>query len=386
MQPSIHASYFGACSEGKNMAVFNDNVVIDGVSTPNVYGEPIEWDDFGYIGQGELFVDPADEVNLVASLEDDWYIGSLVFGGDGNLSVVFNDSNDGGNRDIDMLRFVGSSEDFELNLTTTRIRVISGGDGGNHTIRLGAERTSMIELFGGTNNIYLGDRDVESVSLGDGDDYVEGSNLGGVRALVTRGGNDEVIVKDRGFDSIRMGDGNDTLEAGNGFINYVEMGEGNDTVTLGAGGAGSIQLGSGVSSITTGTGFVEFIGSWGDGAKTVVANGGVGAMRLSDEGDTVTLNSTTDFVNMIDLKNGDNTVNVSSNVNFGVVRANDGNDTIQLGANANANDLNLSGGNNIYRIDDGRANSVVSYQGDDTLRIYSGRAESVNLGRCNLRP
>lgn len=205
------------------------NATFDGSTAASLLEgqDPVNFYD-GFMGYYSPYEsNPANR--LVANIDfsgSDWTVATMRFGDASSTNLTrIHDIDDGANRRIDWLSLGFNSE---VDLTTTRVRQLTGWDGDMHDVTLGGGgSTWSVALFAKENIVKTGD--------------------GFVHSIVT-GGKDTIIISDAGADSVKTGDGNAKVTA-NGFVELIHTGDGKDVVILGEQGAGYVKTGDGNDKI-----------------------------------------------------------------------------------------------------------------------------------------
>ena len=143
----------------------NQNITLNGVDPFTVFGNTYTWYNQGITAVyfGDDNATGANSLSLTLAGAP-WKIGHLDFYNTTafGFNTVLTDTNDGVARRIDWLTLQDNGN-ATITLYNTRVRYISGGDGGNVTLTLGGQPTTTVELWGTTNNVTLGSGQVQAV-------------------------------------------------------------------------------------------------------------------------------------------------------------------------------------------------------------------------------
>jgi hypothetical protein len=329
---------------GGKMAILTENAILDGVNDFSLFGDQYTWWD-GYRSAVDTWGGDGPDTKVFAlTFAGSWTIQMLRISGDFALTNIV-DLDDGGQREIELLRV--------------------GGMGG--TVTLGATAVDIFRARSGDGNVTLnlGSGDVDTIALGGGDNRVSGG-FGYIGSLSAGNGNDTVTLQG-GADQISLGAGNNSITTGSAFVGAITMyskpGDVN-TITIGTGGVRSVGVSNGRDTVTLLDGaFVE-------------------QLNLGENNDRLTLRGTAS-INQADVGSGVNVVSVGAG-NINALTAYSGNDTVTL-TTGSVQSAALGGGNNVLRVGDGFVGTVIAYQGNDTLNVDSGRIQTLSLGDGNNR-
>ncbi len=208
-----------------------------------------------FMGYYSAYNDKADDL-LKANVKltgADWTVKTMRFSAAFDNLTIIKDMNGSSGRRIDYLE-LGMNSDVDL--ISTRAKIIIGWDGDKHDVKLGTSGKSIIAIkLDARENIVTtaGDR-VAMIETGwYGSGKAAGDTIsigqGGAGSIFTQDGADKITTTSGFVATIRSGDGNDRITTGTGWVESISAGEGNDIVKLGSGGAGQVLLYSGNDKI-----------------------------------------------------------------------------------------------------------------------------------------
>jgi Ca2+-binding RTX toxin-like protein len=394
-------SYSGAAFEGGYiMPTTILNATFNGVNPATALSGSVPFDN-GFMGYYSQYLSGAAN-DLIANISltgTNWTVATMRFGAQSNdMQVNITDQNGGAGRSINYLKL---GQDSDVNLMTTRIRFIEGGDGDLHDITLGAGSVNSINI-GATNNLVTtGDGYVGNIEIWRGSAQININ--GGAGAVNTASGDDNLVVDGGNLNAASLHGGDDTVIARNGSdisrviissgnnditvqdssrIRSLDLDNGNNTITLlDTSRISTIEMNRGENTITSANGHIKSIYSFnasndvtlGDGgasqiafssdtqqSHTIVSDGWVGSIQTSDRGSTA---------------DDDQTSDVTLNYYAGTVQLGSGNDTVTTG-DFFVNYINTSRGDDLVTIGSGGAGLVALGNGDDTVRVRAAGAEN----------
>jgi Ca2+-binding RTX toxin-like protein len=309
---------------------------------------------------------------------------NALFSGEGKISYAA--AATGSNEAINALTTGANTLDYRLKTAAARV-VVNTGSGAdvvttglsNDTVTTGAGNDTLVLTgngagTGGNDILALGaghDRLLSGAVANDGNNVIQagGGNdtidlaWGGVIAL-----GDNFITDSGGADSIVAGSGNDTILSGD-----------SDDTILGGAGADSMGAGAGNDRLLFGNG--EF-----EAADTITGGGGVNAIRLLADGQTI---SDAAFANKTRLQsfttaNGPNVITFGANaMALGLVSITGGSGADTLNAAVQTTALTILGGDGDDQITAGSAaDSIDCGDGNDVVNANSGN-DTVIAGNGN---
>lgn len=221
------------------MANVNGNITLnfDGVTSFKVDGHLFQWGT-KYLQYVDLYA-PATPVKTVTlNFSSFWTMNTLDLSG--NIRAVIKDLDDTANRAIKILDLTGAVGTNVIELKSTSINHLLGGDGVEQ-VTLGNGYYQSIQLGNGNNVLKTGVANVETVTMGSGNDAITVGS-GYIVSLVAGGGNNTVTVGTGEVEFLFTGSQVDKVTTSTGYVGLIDTGRGADTVTLGSGGAGSVVL------------------------------------------------------------------------------------------------------------------------------------------------
>lgn len=387
----------------------------------------------GFLGYYSAY-DTTPNANLIANADlvgSNWTVAAMRFGADGTNTTKLTDSDSGSGRRIDYLR-LGQNSDVDL--VSTRVKFIEGGDGAKHDIQLGSQFTNSINIGADLNIVktasgYLGNLEVWNgrgvVTVNGGAGAIRLGNLndrvivdgGNVKSVSFRGGEDRLILKngaivenvnassgdfigrlqgDSRVASMRIDSGNADIEmTGNSRIFSLKLDHGNNTVTTEGGfletfysfdSNNTVRLGT-AGNTSGGAGQVQFSSGSGEAfSHTIVAHGYLGMLSTQDTGSDATDDQSTDvtinyFAGALLLGNGDDTVKTGDYF-VETISTSGGNDSVGVGAGG-ANFIGTGKGTDTVTTGSGEVEAIRTGDGDDTVTTGSGFVQSVSTGDGN---
>ncbi|MDK3072977.1 hypothetical protein QO034_07640 [Sedimentitalea sp. JM2-8] len=273
------------------------NVTFDGVNAvPRLPGSTsVSWYDAGgrqTIDRYSVFVEAPDDLDATLNFTgSNWRIRTLQVAGDDHITR-FVDLDNGAGREIEYLNLGYNSE---VDLTSTKVRYMSGWDGQLHDITLGPQNdwirwinlgadvnkldTSVgwiggidvyrgraeitvrgeagtINLTGSDDLLVVNGGHVKSATLGNGDGTVIVRNGGRITSLEDFGGTGDVrVLNNSRLDSFRGGEGDVNIALkGTGRAESIRVYNGDFTFSSENGVVQSIYTSGGSSDLTVGSG------------------------------------------------------------------------------------------------------------------------------------
>lgn len=203
------------------------------------------------------------------------------------------------------INYLNLGNSWEVNLISTRIGYINGGDGGDHNITLSLANTRPINLYGNKNTINTGSGYVGAIET----EKYTGLNISrDVGSLKTRGdarvklaGNVDLIELREGDHDLRLKTGfavklnfsmdvlkvqNNTIEVDVFYGGRIDFCEGNSAGTAivmeGRGRVRKTDTYAGTNDIATGDRWIARINSRETENTIHISTGGIGSMAISD--------------------------------------------------------------------------------------------------------
>ncbi|MDU9003416.1 hypothetical protein [Sedimentitalea todarodis] len=375
------------------------NPVFDG-STPVVRlpGQPdVTWDiSSGFMGYYSAFNGtPADPLIANVSLTgSNWTVAAMRFGASASNTTNITDSAGGSNRRIDYLK-LGDNSDVDL--ISTRVRYIDGGEGARHDIQLGSGNTDSVNLGADKNFVITGSGYVGNIDIWNGrgiititgnagsvDTHsrndritVDGGNLS---YAIVQGGADTVMVQNGGYlGTVSDSSGRGTFTvSGDSSIQTLNAQDGNKTVTMNdTSRIQQMRLGNGDHTVTTADRWVDSLVTWDSSNTVTIGTGGIASMVFySENGEThtITANGYVGSLDTTDRRNDpddDQGADVTLNTFAGSIRLGNGDDTVQTGDGESGwvELISTFGGNDVVTLGSGGAGAVHASRGDDRINV-----------------
>jgi hypothetical protein len=352
-------------------------LTLDGKTDFNTLWGTSSWDraqdsdtnTFGELGHVGIYGSNDNETLVTTTLLDgfNWNIQAIIFGAAYDNKAIITDLNDGAERDIGYLK-LGNNSDVDL--ISTRVRFIEGGNGDLHDIILGSANTKAVELNAATNIVTTGSGYVASILTKGNDTITIGS--GGASMVNVGGGNNTITTTSNYVSTIIIeGTGTNTVDLGSAGIDALELSKGTNTVYTGSGHVTSIfAYGGATNDITVGTGTVDQI-RFSQGAHSITATEGesgeqgyIGSILVYGGETDLTLGS--GGAGSVQLGGGSDTVITGSGW-VGQIKTGDGDDAITIGSGG-IEMLHSGNGDDVITVN-GSFESILAGYGDDTIII-----------------
>lgn len=339
------------------------NATFDGVADVNrLAGQSDVSFDAGFMGYYSVYHPTVGDYFLanVDLTGSDWTVAAMRFGADFNNKTVLQDLDAGTGRRIDLLK-LGQNSDVDL--ISTQVRYMYGGDGQKHDVTLGSSDTVSVDLYAAVNLVTTGSGFVGSIVTGGNDTINIGS--GGARSVAAGDGRNTITVAGSTLESLSTGDGNDTVTvSGDGQINvYTDNGGINTVVLEDTSRMSSLDLDFGTNTVTTADGLLESFTSFDSSNSITIGDGGVGQMFFTAETDQSHSVTATGWIGSLQVFDDQTT-------------------TVTLG-DGGAGTIRLSGGDDRVTTNDGGVELISMGGGRDTVNLGSGGANTVRLGDGN---
>ena len=315
----------------------------------------------GWIGFLGLY-DEADESTLITTTFLDgsnWDIVALRFGAAYDNKAIITDQDDGANRNIDYLK-LGNNSDVDL--ISTRVRFVEGGDGDLHDVTLGSAKTKAVELNATTNIVTTGSGWVSSISTN---------------------GNDTITIGSGGAGMVNVGGGDNTITTTSNYVSAIKiLGTGTNNVDLGSAGIESLRLSNGTNTVYTGSGDVTSIFAYSGATNNItVGTGTVDQIRFSHGTHSITAtegeSGEQGYIGSILVYGGETNLNLGSG-GAASVRLGGGSDTVRTGSGW-VGQIKTGDGDDSITIGSGGIEMLHSGSGDDVITI-NGSFESIRGG------
>jgi len=315
----------------------------------------------GWIGFLGLY-DEADESTLITTTFLDgsnWDIVALRFGAAYDNKAIITDQDDGANRNIDYLK-LGNNSDVDL--ISTRVRFIEGGDGDLHDVTLGSADTNAVELNATTNIVTTGSGWVSSISTN---------------------GNDTITIGSGGAGMVNVGGGDNTITTTSNYVSAIKiLGTGTNNVDLGSAGIESLRLSNGTNTVYTGSGDVTSIFAYSGATNNItVGTGTVDQIRFSHGTHSITAtegeSGEQGYIGSILVYGGETNLNLGSG-GAASVRLGGGSDTVRTGSGW-VGQIKTGDGDDAITIGSGGIEMLHSGSGDDVITV-NGSFESIMAG------
>jgi serralysin len=235
------------------MAIINVTAIFNGVDPVDRLPGQSQVEFFApdkFLGYYSLFEgDGGNQLRTDVTLTgSDWTVAAMRFGSAARDEVTtIRDANGNTGRKIDYLK-LGQNSDVEL--ISTRVKHIEGGDGDLHDLKLGEGHVYSVSLFAQMNKVATGNGYVSSIQTNNDSDIEINGDVGSVFTAVgtdkltvnsnwleyykTRGGDNSVVVKD--------GAGIGNYKANNGSNVNVLVKDGGEIGGLRVAGCGLMEM------------------------------------------------------------------------------------------------------------------------------------------------
>lgn len=332
-------------------------VSLDGDSNFNTFNGTASWTESGWLSQLSLYqADPNKFVSIYVDLSgSDWSIRSLSSGAVGEGLLYLSDVDDQDGRNIQL---ISVSVAAVVNLRTTHIGAFFG-NGPTNDVNLGNGRAQYIALYGQTNSFHMDAGFVMTIAA-EGDSVIDIGDGGGVGSIFTGYG---------GSAQVTLGDGS--------YVDYIQVSGADSNITFnGQADVTSIRLDGGTLSV--GSGWVQSVISHAGAATITVGDTGFIRSIMLGEGDDVVISS--GEIATAELGSGNNYLEATGYI--GTVQSYDGDDVIIL-HDSDAEQINVSGGNNRITTGSGWVGYIDANHGDDVIFVGAGGAQQINAENGN---
>ena len=346
--------------------------------------------DNGFLGYLSQYISGGEFLDTTVTLTgSDWTVSTMRFGADGGNHVTINDANNNEGRRIDFLK-LGESSD--VNLISTRVKYIEGGEGGTHNVNLGSASTRSVNLFGDQNNITTGSGYVANIEVTNNSNVKVNGDVGSFYGYQS---NDKLTVNSGWIEFAKIRDGNDTVvvKSGSGIgtlkanandgevntnmvtvkdgaqIQFFNASRGDSTIKMeGEGRINVIDTFMGSNDITTKDRFISSISTWESENTINIGSGGVGSIALGSESQLshdITLKG---WFGQIQIWESDSANITTGAEGGGTIMTRGGDDTITTGKGLV--EMVLTGeGNDVVNVGTGSIGTLGTWEGNDKIKV-----------------